>query len=111
MKPVLEAPASTLLKLRYNGPLSNFAFNSNLRHYIKYLLGALLTSITMTTTPTTIAVRDDQKLVSQGELKHELDAEVGPRQIMLATSCDAIYLEKRGSLLCYTGCPPTIGAK
>ena len=45
---------------------------------VKHLLGALLTSITMTTTPTTIAVRDDQKVVSQGELKHELDAEVGP---------------------------------
>jgi hypothetical protein len=82
------------LKLKCDVLLSYFAFKFKLRHCIKYLLGALLTSITMTTTPTTIAVRDDQKLVSQGELKHELDAEVGPRQIMLATSCDAIYLEK-----------------
>jgi len=65
----------------------------------------------MTTTKSTIAVRDDKKLVIQGELKHELDAEVGPRQIMLATSCDAIYLDKRGPLLCCTECPPTIGAK
>ena len=33
MKPVLKAPGSMLLKLRYDGPLSNFAFNCNLRRY------------------------------------------------------------------------------
>jgi len=33
MKPVLKAPGSVLLKLRYDGPLSNFAFNLNLRRY------------------------------------------------------------------------------
>jgi hypothetical protein len=33
MKPVLKALGSVLLKLRYHGPLSNFAFNFNLRRY------------------------------------------------------------------------------
>jgi len=33
MKPVLKAPGSMLLKLRCDGPLSNFAFNFNLRRY------------------------------------------------------------------------------
>jgi len=33
MKPVLKAPGSMLLKLRYDGPLSKFAFRFNLRHY------------------------------------------------------------------------------
>ena len=33
MKPVLKAPRSMLLKLRYYGPLSNFAFDFNLRRY------------------------------------------------------------------------------
>jgi len=33
MKPVLKAPISVLLKLRYDGPLSNFVFDSNLRRY------------------------------------------------------------------------------
>jgi len=31
MKPVLKAPGSMLLKLRYDGLLSNFAFYFNLR--------------------------------------------------------------------------------
>ena len=35
MTPVLKAPRSMLLKLRYDGPLSNFAFNFNLRRCIK----------------------------------------------------------------------------
>ena len=34
MKPVLKAPGTMLLKLRYDEPLSNFAFNFNLRRYI-----------------------------------------------------------------------------
>jgi hypothetical protein len=33
MKPVSTAPGTMLLKLRYNGPLSNFAFNFNLYRY------------------------------------------------------------------------------
>jgi len=33
MKPMLRAPGYTLLKLIYDGPLSNFAFNFNLRRY------------------------------------------------------------------------------
>ena len=33
IKPVLKAPGSMLLKLRYDGPLSNFAFKVNLRRY------------------------------------------------------------------------------
>jgi len=33
MKPVLRAPGYTLLKLIYNGPLSNFASKFNLRCY------------------------------------------------------------------------------
>jgi len=33
MRPVLKAPGSTLLKLRYDGPLPNFAFKFNLRRY------------------------------------------------------------------------------
>jgi hypothetical protein len=33
MKPVLKAPGSVLLKLRYDGPLSDFAFNFNLSRY------------------------------------------------------------------------------
>jgi hypothetical protein len=33
MKSVLKAPGPTLLKLRYDGPLLNFAFKFNLRHY------------------------------------------------------------------------------
>ena len=35
MNPVLKAPGSMLLKLRCDGPLSNFAFNFNLRRYVK----------------------------------------------------------------------------
>ena len=33
MKPVLKAPGSTLLRLRCDGPLSNFAFKFNSRRY------------------------------------------------------------------------------
>jgi len=33
MKSLLNAPGSMLLKLRRDGPLSNFAFNFNLRRY------------------------------------------------------------------------------
>ena len=32
-EPVLKAPGSTLLKLKHDGPLSNFAFNLKLRRY------------------------------------------------------------------------------
>jgi hypothetical protein len=35
LKPVLNAPGFPLLTLRYDGPLSDFAFNLNLRRYIK----------------------------------------------------------------------------
>jgi len=33
MKSVLKAPGIKLLKVKYDEPLSNFAFNFNLRHY------------------------------------------------------------------------------
>ena len=33
IKPVLKAPGSMLLKLRYDGPVSNFGLNFNLRGY------------------------------------------------------------------------------
>ena len=35
MTPVLTTPGSVLLKLRCDGPLSNFAFKVNSRRYIK----------------------------------------------------------------------------
>ena len=35
MKPTMKAPGSKRLKLRYDGPLSTFAFNFNLRRYIE----------------------------------------------------------------------------
>ena len=35
IKPTLKAPGSMLLKLRYDDPLSNFAFKFNLRRYTK----------------------------------------------------------------------------
>ena len=35
IKPKLKAPGSKRLKLRYDGPLSNFAFKFNLRRYSK----------------------------------------------------------------------------
>jgi len=35
MKPVLKAPGTMLLKLRYDEPLSSFAFSFNLRRYSK----------------------------------------------------------------------------
>jgi len=34
-KPTVKAPGSMLSKLRYDGPVSNFAFNFNLRRYTK----------------------------------------------------------------------------
>jgi hypothetical protein len=43
MTTVLKPPGSTLLKLGYDGPLSNFAYNLNLRRYntdVKYQCGA-----------------------------------------------------------------------
>ena len=33
MDPVLKAPVIVMLKLRYDGPLSNFAFKFNVRRY------------------------------------------------------------------------------
>jgi hypothetical protein len=33
MKPMLKAPGRTRLTLKYDEPLSNFAFNFNLRRY------------------------------------------------------------------------------
>jgi len=33
IKPTLKAPATKRLKLQYDGPLYNFAFNFNLRRY------------------------------------------------------------------------------
>ena len=41
MKPTLKAPRSVLLKLRYDGPASKFAFNFNLRRYIAVPLALL----------------------------------------------------------------------
>jgi len=35
VKPTLKVPESMLLKLRHDRPLSNFAFNFCLRHYIQ----------------------------------------------------------------------------
>jgi len=35
IKPMLKAPGTKRLKLRYDVPLSNFAFNFNLRRYTK----------------------------------------------------------------------------
>ena len=34
-KPTLKAPGSKRLKLKHDGPLSNFAFKFNLRRYIE----------------------------------------------------------------------------
>jgi hypothetical protein len=34
MKPTLKAPGAKRLKLKHDGPLSNFAFKFNLRRYI-----------------------------------------------------------------------------
>ena len=33
IKPTLKAPATKRLKLKYDQPLSNFAFHFNLRHH------------------------------------------------------------------------------
>jgi hypothetical protein len=35
INPNFKAPGTQRLKLKYVGPLSNFAFKSNLRHYIQ----------------------------------------------------------------------------
>ena len=35
MKPTLKAPGAKRLKLKYDEPLPNVAFNINLRHYIE----------------------------------------------------------------------------
>ena len=35
IKPMLQAPGTELLKLKYDGPLSNFAFRFSLRRYSK----------------------------------------------------------------------------
>jgi len=35
----LKAPGMKCLKLQYDEPLSNFAFNFNLRHYVKVIQG------------------------------------------------------------------------
>jgi len=35
MKPALKSPEPTLWQLRYDGQLSNFVFNFNLRRYSK----------------------------------------------------------------------------
>ena len=37
IKPKLKPPGKTRLKLKYEGPLSNFAFNFNLRRYSEAL--------------------------------------------------------------------------
>ena len=50
---MLKVPGSKLLRLRYDGPLSNFAFNCNSRRYIQ--AGALL------------AEAADRALASEGE--------------------------------------------
>jgi len=44
MRPVLKAPGSMLLKLRYDGPLSKCAFDFNFRQYTAASLGAVLDS-------------------------------------------------------------------
>jgi hypothetical protein len=36
MKPNLKLPGTKRLKLKYDGPVSNFAFRFNLRHYIMF---------------------------------------------------------------------------
>ena len=41
MKPVLKPPGSALLKLRYDGPLSNFAFKFNSRRYDEAVAGGV----------------------------------------------------------------------
>jgi len=40
IKPTLEAPGINLLELKYDKPLSNFAFKFNLRRYSKALMAA-----------------------------------------------------------------------
>ena len=44
MKPTLKAPGTKLLKLKYDEPLSIFAFKFNLRRYITEWNGAELES-------------------------------------------------------------------
>jgi hypothetical protein len=54
MTPVLKAPGTKRLKLLYDGPPSNFAFNFNL---CRYSLGELLSGETATS-PVVITLRD-----------------------------------------------------
>ena len=49
MKPTLKAPGSTRLKLECDDPLSNFAFNFNLRNYNEVKWQALVKSVQHTT--------------------------------------------------------------
>ena len=45
MKPTLKAPGTKRLKLKYDVPQLNFAFEFNLRRYIEAVNDALLASI------------------------------------------------------------------
>jgi len=60
MTPVLKPPGSPLLKVRYDGPLSVFAFNFNVRRY-SMVYSALKTAIGMTIDSNSLgrAVQDD----------------------------------------------------
>jgi hypothetical protein len=49
MQPVLKAPGCILLKLKNDGPLSNFAYNLNLRRY--NLDGAVVATFSTTSRP------------------------------------------------------------
>ena len=39
MKPTLKAPRTKRLKLKYDEPISNFAFKFNLRRYTEVVMG------------------------------------------------------------------------
>jgi hypothetical protein len=47
MKPVLKPPGPMLLKLIYEEPLSNFAFNFNLRRYNPVAVAGILADMRM----------------------------------------------------------------
>ena len=47
IKPNLKAPGSKRLKLKYDEPLSNFAFNFNLRRYIEAEDARILTDMSL----------------------------------------------------------------
>jgi hypothetical protein len=68
MKPVLKAPGTNRLKLKYDDPLSIFAFNFNLRRHIL-----------------------DERAVSRGD---QLTAR--PKRMLPVTSCGAMLLNRRG---------------